>query len=66
MKREEYDAAVVVEKCIICGKDTEITTDLDVQERKHYVYGCGQLCEKCYEELHLGEEMLRSLDKKKK
>ena len=36
------------ETCVICGATTEYFTDDPVAQRKCYVAGCGQLCEKCY------------------
>lgn len=38
--------------CVICGKTTEYHKDQNVNERKHYVEGAGQLCKKCYENLY--------------
>lgn len=40
-----------VEKCILCGKDTEYVFKIPIQERNYYIPGCGQLCKQCYLEI---------------
>ncbi len=42
------------EECVLCGCDTGVAETVPVQDRKYYIYGCGQLCENCY--LSLGQE----------
>lgn len=37
------------EKCVMCGKDTEIKKGLNIDLRYHYVEGAGQLCKECYD-----------------
>ena len=44
------------EKCVICHKQTEYRVQQPISQRKFYVEGCGQLCEKCYRELKIGEK----------
>jgi len=39
------------EKCVICGRKTEVKVSEKVDTREHYVTGVGQLCEKCHREL---------------
>ena len=39
------------EKCVLCGKKTDVKVSKKVDTRKHYVTGVGQLCEKCHNEL---------------
>ena len=39
------------EKCIICGKLTDISKDTPIRLRKNYVPGCGQLCDSCFEKM---------------
>ena len=46
----------MIEKCILCHTDTGYTFDVPIQERLYYVYGCGQLCEKCYTSLYPNED----------
>ena len=36
------------EKCVICDDETEYYKDTNIDLRKHYIEGCGQLCPKCY------------------
>lgn len=38
--------------CVSCGKETEFTADMTIDERKYYVEGSGQLCKKCYERIY--------------
>ena len=40
------------EICGVCGKKTDIKVTTPVTERKYYVYGSGQCCEKCWRELY--------------
>lgn len=37
-----------IEKCVCCGKETQYTFGIPIQERRFYIPGCGQLCEQCY------------------
>ncbi len=39
------------EKCVLCGKKTDVKVSEKVDRREHYVTGVGQLCEKCHKEL---------------
>ena len=39
------------EKCVLCGKKTDVKVSEKVERREHYVTGVGQLCEKCHREL---------------
>lgn len=41
------------DKCACCGCDTGIPKNTPLNTRKHYVQGCGQLCDKCYIELYV-------------
>lgn len=36
------------EKCIICGKDTGVPIDKDIDSRTSYVEGAGQMCASCF------------------
>lgn len=44
---------VETEKCILCGKDTEIPVTTPIKERKHYIFGCGQICSECSSKMKL-------------
>ncbi len=35
--------------CVICRIVTNVRTYCPIEQRKHYVEGCGQLCEDCYD-----------------
>ena len=41
------------ERCICCGCDTGIPKDTPISNRKYYILGSGQLCNKCYTELYI-------------
>ncbi len=36
------------ETCVMCGAETGYFKNEPIAQRKHFVAGCGQLCEKCY------------------
>lgn len=40
------------EVCVVCGEFTNVQRGTDVRDRKTYVIGCGQLCEKCCKEIY--------------
>lgn len=40
-----------VEKCIMCGADTEYTFGTHIDYRYGYVEGAGQCCKECYEKV---------------
>jgi NMD protein affecting ribosome stability and mRNA decay len=40
------------EKCTRCGRETEYEVSAPVTERRYYIEGSGQLCEKCFYELY--------------
>ena len=37
-----------MEKCVLCGKETEVEAKEHIGNRKFYVEGCGQLCCACH------------------
>jgi recombinational DNA repair protein (RecF pathway) len=41
-----------LEKCVLCGEETEYHLNDDINLRKYYIEGAGQLCKKCYDELY--------------
>ncbi len=43
------------DKCACCGNDTGIPKDTPIDERRNYIKGCGQLCDKCYVGLYINE-----------
>lgn len=65
MERGKQKIISEFEKCVVCGKNTGISTDRNVHTRKHYVYGGGQLCEKCYEDLYSEWKQFRIRDKRR-
>ena len=36
------------EKCVICGKETDVDYETPIDKREGYFSGVGQLCKKCY------------------
>lgn len=47
-KNTETKVTLETERCILCGDDTGVPTNLPADARKHYIDGVGQLCENCY------------------
>lgn len=41
------------EICVVCHEETDVDFATPVDQRQHYVRGCGQHCEKCCQEHHL-------------
>ncbi|ADO76508.1 hypothetical protein [Halanaerobium praevalens] len=39
------------EKCVLCGKKTEIKSSHPISDRDYYEKGVGQLCRECYQDL---------------
>lgn len=46
----------VTEKCVLCGKETNVPINLHIDERKNYVEGVGQLCDDCVIKLNNSNE----------
>ena len=42
-----------VERCVMCGGETEYTSSVPISQRNYYVEGAGQICEKCYRRLYV-------------
>lgn len=40
------------EHCIFCGNYVKIKYTIPTNERKYYIDGAGQLCEKCYKSIY--------------
>ena len=40
------------EVCEICGEITDVKVMTPITQRKYYVCGAGQCCEKCWKELY--------------
>ena len=41
----------IYEKCVSCGEITDERIDRDINFRRNYIEGAGQLCETCAAEL---------------
>ena len=41
-----------LEKCVFCGKTTNVPVDTPIELRQNYVEGAGQLCAKCMAEVN--------------
>jgi hypothetical protein len=37
------------ERCVLCGAITPYGRETPIDERLHYVEGCGQFCKNCHE-----------------
>lgn len=58
LDKEKEDAIVTViktEKCILCGKDTNVPVNQYIGIRRTYISGAGQLCKECFGELYRNE-----------
>lgn len=40
------------EKCVCCGKRTNIPKYTHVSKRSYYIEGIGQLCNECYKNIY--------------
>lgn len=47
-KVDFVDGETVWERCVLCGRQTEVLRESPIGERKYYVEAAGQLCEECY------------------
>ena len=43
------------ERCVLCGKQTNIPVMMPISERAYYVEGSGQLCPECYQKVYGGQ-----------
>ena len=48
MKNEQQPNNEAVEKCVVCGEETPYKFSTPIEQRKHYIEGVGQLCQKCF------------------
>ena len=50
ISKTEYDFSVLnnTDNCIHCNKDTGVPSSANVDFRKNYVDGAGQLCDECF------------------
>jgi len=46
--QQEQNQKNPIEKCVICGVDTQYRFRTPIDFRYNYVEGAGQLCSKCY------------------
>ena len=49
---EEY------ERCVLCGRRTEVPVTRPVEQRESFVSGCGQLCPACREWLRREQQRM--------
>lgn len=45
------------ERCVLCGKDTNVLLTQHIDMRPNYVEGIGQLCYKCWREVYGGKKL---------
>lgn len=48
------------EKCVMCGKETAIEKDSDINFRPYYIEGAGQCCRECYNKVY-GKETIHDI-----
>ena len=48
------------ERCVLCGKQTEVRCDTPIDFRGCYVEGAGQLCPECWRQLYGGSAERRA------
>ena len=48
----QEEKATDFEKCVVCGKQTDVPKTKDISERKYYIEGAGQLCGECFFEIY--------------
>lgn len=41
------------ESCVLCGQQTNISVDVPIKDREHYINSVGQLCQKCFFETYV-------------
>ena len=41
-----------MERCVLCGRVTDVPVSRPVAERTHYVDGAGELCPACFAEVY--------------
>ena len=44
------------ERCVLCGRKTNVPFDLPIENRANYVEGVGQLCWACWQNLYAGDQ----------
>ncbi len=52
LKKHPIDASIKKEKCVICFDETPYIKNIPIHERRYYVEGAGQLCERCYDQIY--------------
>ena len=45
------------EKCVFCGKTTNVPVGTPIELRTNYIEGAGQLCARCMQELRCMEDV---------
>jgi len=41
-----------LDKCVVCGVDTQYRVDEHIDFRMGYIEGCGQLCLDCWDKIY--------------
>ena len=57
MKKKEVEVINKREKCVLCKSLTEYFFETPISQRKYFIEGAGQLCEKCFQKLKNGGGM---------
>lgn len=50
---EELISEDPIEKCVICGKETNYRRNTPISKREGYIECAGQLCLACYRRLYM-------------
>ena len=51
-KQKSKNSNKEYEKCVCCGKMTDVLCSTHIDLRDNYIVGAGQLCRACYSELY--------------
>ena len=41
-----------MEVCVSCGKEMNVPKNLNIEFRKNYIEGAGQLCDECHDKIY--------------
>lgn len=52
MESKIKDDLIKKDACVLCGSCTEYSFDCNINERKYYIEGAGQLCEICFSKIY--------------
>lgn len=50
--QQNTSSAKAFERCVLCGRVTDVPLQQPISERSGYVIGAGQLCQECCRDLY--------------